>query len=619
MHATDRGTFRAGGRGTSRKLLIAAALVCVANAAPPAAAVAAPAPIPGEVVVRFEASTSASERAAIRDRVGAKVERALPIRGAQLLELEGGRSVADAVAALERTPGVLYAEPNYKVEPDAITTNDPMFGTQWNLQKIEAPAAWTRTVGSRDVTVAVLDGGVEADHPDLAGTSPEDSNVWTSPETSSNDGSGHGTAAAGVVGAIGDNGIGPSGVNQRVRIMPLSAHDDGSASVADAITYAHSHGVRMANGSFGIPYAQIIEDALAASPNLLLTVSAGNQGWNVDEHPEARYPCISTLPNVICVAASDHGDNMAGWSNFSPTTVDLAAPGVNIATLTPPNRTVPVEDFERALDGRWVTGGTGVAWGRVPDPGGGWMVEDSPGQQYENNSDSWLAMTDSIDLTGYRGCHAFFGLSYQLASGDAVLLEASNDETPWRLVSRYEGNGPFEHDDLTEFDDKPGLKFRFRLVTNAAGQSQGVMVDDLSVYCVDPPWRGTEYAHTGGTSFAAPHVAGVGGLVLSLEPNLTTAQLRARLLETVDRLPVMAGRTVTGGRLNARRAVGIPDPASPASEAGASDPGVSDPDRRAPRCSVAWCAASGWRASPSAACAWRSAATRAAACRRGCS
>ena len=581
----QRGTLGAGGRGTHRTGLIAAVLAFAVSAAPSAAATPRPEHLPGDVVVRFEASAGASERAAIRDRVGAEVDRALPVRGAPLLELEHRRSVPAAVAMLERTPGVLYAEPNYKVEPDAITTNDPMFASQWNLQRIEAPAAWTRTVGSRDVVVAVLDGGVEADHPDLAGTSPEDSNVWTSPETARNDGDGHGTAAAGVVGAIGDNGIGPTGVNQRVRIMPLAAHHNGSASVAEAITYAHSHGVRMANGSFGIPYAQVIEDALAASPNLLLTVSAGNQGWNVDEHPEARYPCISTLPNVICVAASAHDDNLVEWSNFSPTTVDVAAPGVDIATLSPPDRWIRIDDFERELEGRWETGGTGVPWGRVSYSWGS-LIEDSPGQQYANDSDSWIAMTGSVDLTGYSNCVVSMGVGWQLAAGDVFRVEASNDSTPWTTVHRFEGGAPTEWGDLTAVEGEPGVKLRFRLTSNSTGQAQGAQVDHLGLYCIDPPFRGTEYTRTGGTSFAAPHVAGVGGLVLSLEPNLTTAQLRSRLLDTVDRVPFLEGRIVTGGRVNARRAVGLPDPASPASEAGASDPGVIDPDRRAPRCSV---------------------------------
>ena len=94
----------------------------------------------------------------------------------------------------------------------------------------------------------------------------------------------------------------------------------------------------------------------------------------------------------------------------------------------------------------------------------------------------------------------------------------------------------------------------------------------------------------GGTSFAAPHVAGVGGLVLSREPNLTTAQLRARLLDTVDPVPSMAGRTVTGGRLNARRAVGLPDPAAPGTGPSGQPETTPGPqpaaDRSAPRCSV---------------------------------
>jgi subtilisin family serine protease len=571
----------------------------VAGATPlPAAAATAPAApyFPGEVVVRFRASADGPERTAVRQRVGATIQRTLAHRNTQLVGLDDGRTVADAVAALERDPHVLYAEPNYRVESDAAAPNDPMFGAQWNLDRIEAPAAWAQTVGSRDVTVAVLDGGVEVRHPDLAGASPAESNLWTrAGETSERDGSGHGTAAAGVVGAIGDNGIGPTGVNQRVRIMPLAAFSNGSAGLADAIAYADAHGVRMANGSFGIPWSQAMEDALAAAPGLLLSVSAGNNGWNVDEHPEERYPCVSTLPNVICVAASGQDDDLAGWSNWSERTVDLAAPGVDIPTLRPPDRWIRIDDFESELGDRWVTGGTGVAWSRTQTAsewgyGGTWMLDDSAGQPYANDSDSWIAMTGSVDLTGYSGCIPSMGVDTRLASGDVLRLEASNADTPWKTVMKWEGSPVFEREPMTDFEGRPGMRLRFRLTTNASGQNRGARIDSLGLYCIDPPFRGDEYLNTAGTSFAAPHVAGVGALVLSREPHLTTAQLRARLLDSVDPKPGLAGRTVTGGRLNARRALGEAAPAPGGAPAATETVSPSGPgsgsraDRSAPKC-----------------------------------
>ena len=305
-------------------------------------------------------------------------------------------------------------------------------------------------------------------------------------------------------------------------------------------------------------------------------MSAGNNGWNVDEHPEERYPCVSKLPNVICVAASDRDDNLAGWSNWSERTVDLAAPGVDIATLAPPNRWIRIDDFESELGERWVTGGTGVAWSRsetVPEwsGGGSWMLDDSAGQPYANNSDSWIAMTGTVDLTGYDGCTPSMNVEARLAPGDVVRLEGSNAETPWQMIWKWEGASNVERAPMTGLDGRPGLRLRWRLTSDASGQSKGARVDNLGLYCIDAPFRGNEYVTTAGTSFAAPHVAGVGGLILSREPHLTTEQLRARLLDSVDPQPGLAGRTVTGGRLNARRALGIEDAAPPGDAPGEAE------------------------------------------------
>ncbi len=584
-----------------------------------------------ELVVRFRAAADAEERSRVRARVGASVERAVPRRrGFQLVDLPRGTSVREAQAAFERAPEVLYAEPNFRVVPDSVP-NDPMFGDQWDMERMDVPEAWDVTTGSRDVVVAVLDSGVAIGHPDIR------DNLWTNDgetgsgretnrldddgngyvddwrgwdfdgygppdENDPDDFNGHGTHAAGVVGAVGDNSIGISGVSRRVRIMPLATWSAGSFGVAEAVTYAAREGVRVANGSFGIPYAKVIEDALAAAPDLLLSVSAGNQAWDVEQHKEGRYPCVSTLPNVICVAATDHADDLAGFSNWGSESVDLGAPGVAVRTLGLPRRNLLYDEFEGPLDGRWARGGAGSAWDRTaadpdwPAPWSGWL-HDSPGGPYAPNSDTWIGNATPFDLTGHSGCLLSYTVGHELGAGDQFLVEASDDGATWSTLETGSGvdEWRFGRLQLGAFEGQPGLRFRVRLFTDGAGQGRGVRLDDVQLWCRSAPFRGDEYVSVDGTSFAAPHVAGTAALLLAHRPWLSRDALRAAILENVEPLPSLAGRTVTGGRLNARWALTGPPP--PSEEAASTQqPGGEEaivtevpptlPDRRAPACSV---------------------------------
>ena len=332
---------------------------------------------PGEVLVRFGAGTSASERAGARRQADARLEQRLPIGGLELLRAEPGTSAAQAVRRLEAEPGVLYAEPNHH-RAASRTPNDPYFAQLWGLHNtgqpvngstgtpdadVDAPEAWDLTTGAPVVTVAVVDSGVSRSHPDLApnlwanpgetGAGRQSNGVdddgngyvddasgwdWVDSDPNPSDLNGHGTHVAGTVGARGDNGTGVAGVAWRTRLMPLRTLDDeGSGTVADAIAayaYAGAQGARVLNASFGGPdFSRAERDAIRSISHVLFVAAAGNDGSDNDS--AGQFPCNYDLPNVVCVAATGQRDALASFSNRGAATVDLAAPGTTILSAWP--------------------------------------------------------------------------------------------------------------------------------------------------------------------------------------------------------------------------------------------------------------------------------------------
>ncbi len=264
---------------------------------------------------------------------------------------------AKQVDALRKRPGVEYVVENIKFHTLEVP-NDPQFNQQWALSKINAPQAWDVTQGSNKVVVAVIDTGSSVTHEDLA------ANIWTNPTdgthgwnfvennsdvtdlTSADGNPGHGTHCSGIIGAVGNNGIGITGINQSVSIMPVRfLGPDGSGDLlnaAKAIDFAVQNGASIISASWGAQTdaasAQPVTDAIsrANDKGVLFVAAASND--SSDNDTTDVFPANTKLPNMISVAASDANDAKPDWSNWGKHTVHLAAPGDNILSTLPNNQ-----------------------------------------------------------------------------------------------------------------------------------------------------------------------------------------------------------------------------------------------------------------------------------------
>lgn len=581
----------------------------------------------GEVLVKFRDEVSSAGILSLNAAVGAKEIRRPSVHASAIRQykLEGTMSVDEAILKYRRDPAVEYVEPNYLYRLTTIP-NDTQFGTQWSLHNIgqsvdgtagrpdadiDAPEAWDISTGSPNVTVAVIDSGIAYDHPDLA------PNMWTNPgEIPGNgiddDGNGlvddvhgwdfhmndsepmdavdlnpggnpgHGTHIAGTIAGAGNNGIGITGVMWTARLMALKAGGvDRSLSTTDiisAIHYAVDHGARVINASFSGPdCSSALYDALrvANAAGVLFVAAAGNEGSDNDDMPNfpANFSVSSVcngqqkaaLANVIAVAATDENDQLADFSNFGSTAVQVAAPGVSINSTRPTSyvRNVLLHNFDSNPTGLGYTfGGANNSWGftnsvSFSHPN---SLSDSPTGSYRNDTDSF-AIGPVFTTEGQRGCRFDSRIRLQTEQDiDGLLVETSTDSgTNWQPVRGVTENSDAQFVSFTWGDVADGVagsRFRFRFLSDERQAFDGVYVDDVRVACVaGPPSGTTDYRFLLGTSMATPHVAGLAGLLLSVNPNLTVPQLRNAILNSVDRKTSLRGKVSTGGRINARTAL----------------------------------------------------------------
>jgi hypothetical protein len=353
---------------------------------------------------------------------------------------------------------------------------------------IDAPEAWDIETGvSHPVVIAVVDTGVAYHHPDL------EANIWRNTAENCDNGIdddgngyiddchgwdfigndndppdynnylggiGHGSHVAGTIAAAGNNHTGITGVMWQAQIMPLrtlgvTGAGTTAAAIA-AIEYANANGAQVINNSWGgIGFSQALKDVIDQS-NAVVVCAAGNESQDNDLNP--TYPASFTSPNIISVAATTSSDNLAFFSNYGHTSVDVAAPGVFTFSTMPvysmgvservyrENFDEPDASLERL---GWITGERSSfsslsTWEVAPNQGGnGNSLEDSLDGDYKNNTSSWVGYTNSgIPLRSAKD--NLYTLEFQWKGAleqdrDFLEINASIDSVSWDPIDQRSG------------------------------------------------------------------------------------------------------------------------------------------------------------------------------------
>ncbi|MDQ3964011.1 MAG: S8 family serine peptidase [Actinomycetota bacterium] len=512
--------------------------------------------VAGQVLVGFWPGATAAARTAARRSIGAQVLTVLPIARIELLALAPGDEPRATARALSQNEAVAFAEPNFLYRAAALP-DDTRFAGQWGLHNrgqsvagttgvrdadIDAPGAWPVATGD-GIGIAVIDSGVAYDHPDLKARIPGRGQDWVDDDDDAYDLNGHGTHIAGVAAASFRDAFGVAGVAPRATIVPLRVLDPAGVGTADdiasGIARAAELGVSVANVSIAGPASETVLAAIQSAPDLLIVAAAGNSAADVDAAPV--YPCAYPSDNVICVAASDGRDGLAGSSNYGATSVDLVAPGKDILSTSPSLQYVLRAGFETDDHG-WVSSGE-VTWTTGRDSFGSFLNGTT------GTVGGTTGPSDRLDLTGARSCDITASATTDLGPTDRFSIETESEGT-WTVAASFDASSTGWQTTRAVLPGGRSLGLRFNLQTTAGGSAS---LDDVAVTCIAGVARA--FKIRSGTSMAAPFVAGVAALLLEREPDLSTVGLVARILGSVDRLNGLSGRIASGGRLNARAAL----------------------------------------------------------------
>ncbi|MDR1048486.1 MAG: S8 family serine peptidase [Synergistaceae bacterium] len=328
------------------------------------------------------AEAASARAASVAEASGARLERvyeALSAHSGYVFAFvrSDSKTTEQLIADLKSDPRVLSASPN-RVYRAFKAPNDPAFteGKMWGLEKIGAPEAWDKTTGSSGVSVAVVDSGISSKHQDLAANVDLENSRNFTDELSFEDENGHGTHVSGTIAAVGNNNLGVTGVNWNAKVIAVKVLD-GESLGNDEQTIAgidyvlklvkegkHVAALNLSLGGFSeeTPDEKRAENdaeyaalkTLSDTNKVVIVVAAGNYGLKVgapapEGHPhegEYAYPASYTgIENMIVVSALDSADEASIWApetvnndgkvewiatNWSPTRVDLAAPGSDI-------------------------------------------------------------------------------------------------------------------------------------------------------------------------------------------------------------------------------------------------------------------------------------------------
>jgi subtilisin family serine protease len=356
--------------------------------------------------------------------------------------------------------------------------------------------------------------------------------------------SGHGTHVAGIIAASGDNAMGVVGVNWRTKIMVLKIMAEDALAIDEwdaiqAVQYAIDNGARLVNCSFGGETHSLEErrafEALRDA-DISAVCAAGNESRNTDQ--VMNYPSSYNLDNIISVAASNQNDLLADFSNYGSASVDVMAPGVNITS------TIPFETEASVNIGSTPYTAFGMEFAGITDENGITRAAYDCGMGYADEFVPGVNGNIALIKRGNRDGNDFY-FSEKIANAQdagAVAAIIYNDVV-----------GDFDNWTL----GAPATWIPVICISKDDGESMipPIATSHITVTVVNKISQRFSYGEIDGTSMATPYVTGVAGLLLSVNPGLDYSSLKSAILGTVDHVPSVSDKMVSGGRVNARSAL----------------------------------------------------------------
>lgn len=556
--------------------------------------------VPNEVLVKFGSTLSAQDMTPTLNTMASSVKQ-INRSGLTLVKLTPGtETISSAMATLRAMPGVVSVQPNFLYHSTALP-NDPEIGQQWALKNdgvtrilnatyatnnpgtagddIDAEGAWQYQSDCSSVTVAVVDTGINYTQQDLV------NNMWNGGTNYPNHGYDfvdndndpypttgdelHATHVAGIIGAEGNNGIEGSGVCQKASIMSvrvLNAAGGSTATVVQGVYFAVDHGARIINMSLGGygGFDQAFSDAIsyAQSKGVLVVVAAGNgdssgKGLDVDQSTNSFYPCNFTQDNLICAAALDQSFQLASFSNYGATSVDVGAPGTNIlSTIAGPSTTTDFSGWSSNLSPTGWTAGNGTTTAGVTIP----ILFNPPNY----GSSNYASTTDdhtwgAFSFPGAQNVSLSYQLQGSVATGDnfySGVITGSQDPFGAGGNTLQSSTGTLSSPTSAYSIDQCAnttCSLGFRLVGNGNGGSTGPLVGlfTLNTLAQNTNAMGIE----GGTSMAAPMVSGIAALLMASAPGASYQQVAQAIKASGVPVTSLTNITTTGKAVNAMRAL----------------------------------------------------------------
>ena len=484
---------------------------------------------------------------------------------------------------------------------------------------IDALEAWDIAIKNQNTIVSIIDTGVDYHHPDLRNMMWDGSANCKDEEGSTVSGgcmnhgwtynfyeydnplpiisypgyppNPHGTHVAGTIAAQVNNNEGVSGVSDAVEIMALNTYLY-SSEIVKSINFSKHNAAKVINASWGgvnfsceTAFDQSVYDAIKAFPGLFVS-SAGN---NASEHITEIFDfpsdygvtteCWEGLDNVISVASTNNKDELASLSDYGSKSVHIGAPGEAIYSTVISERTyAPIAEYKDDFSGVSLSGNWGVQNGSF-DGQDTFLRTDINHFPYTEDVGG-IATFPTHDLSNYTNVELKIKMNCDTQDGfssDYVQLKASKDginfgflNRPWVFLNEEDlkilgETGDYSGWKEVEYILPPeyltsDFSFRFEWIVNGdddhGTEGGGCLLDDVEILDIHSPIEVTsKYEFFNGTSMAAPHVAGLAGMLMSHSPTSSDAVIKDVILKSGNKISSLAGKTITGKRINAAKAI----------------------------------------------------------------